>query len=140
MSMYSQVFLGKDHANTTQFSLDRFSPRSETVLLNNERKVRTLDYIVTNDKGSAVGITLLNGPLSDKDTLVVYTDHLDLLRHESLDEGLAAVNAATSGSWHWDKLTGILTMYDTSGNEQFKFDVKDDADSASRERRQDLEV
>lgn len=47
--------------------------------------------------------------------------------------------ASTAGSWSWDKRTGILTMFDIAGKPSLVFEVKNSPESASRERRLDLE-
>ena len=50
------------------------------------------------------------------------------------------IKAEALGSWSWDKVTGLVTMLDPGGNQVAIFEVTDTAISASRERRQDLEV
>ena len=112
--------------------------------MNGERLVRSLDYSPTMTSGDYTGISLI-GPRFEKgllvdDVLEVLTDHGSYNETKSIREDLDSIKAATMGSWAWDKVTGVLTMYDTSGLEKFKFKVDDNANSASRERRQDLEV
>tara|TARA_R110002073_G_scaffold321199_1_gene497181 strand:- start:1334 stop:1705 length:372 start_codon:yes stop_codon:yes gene_type:complete len=52
---------------------------------------------------------------------------------------LDAIFTATAGSWIWNKRTNILETYDSNGEVQFVYEVTDDAESAKKERRQDLE-
>lgn len=63
--------------------------------------------------------------------------------HADVKKGLeltAELQAAATGSWQWDKKSGILVMYNAEGTEIAKFSVSDSPDKAVRERRVDLEA
>ena len=64
------------------------------------------------------------------------------LIHSDVKKGLvmtAELQAAATGSWQWDKKSGILKMYNAEGTEIAVFSVSDSPDKAMRERRVDLE-
>jgi hypothetical protein len=64
------------------------------------------------------------------------------LIHDDVKKGLvlqAELQAAATGSWQWDKKSGILKMYNAEGTEIAVFSVSDSPDKATRERRVDLE-
>lgn len=52
---------------------------------------------------------------------------------------LAELQAVGTGSWSWDKKSGILKMFNAEGTEFAVFSVSDSPDVAQRERRVDLE-
>lgn len=63
--------------------------------------------------------------------------------HSDVKKGLeltAELQAAATGSWQWDKKSGILRMYNAEGTEFAVFSVSDSPDKAVRERRVDLEA
>lgn len=125
-----------------------FRLSQEFLFINGEKKLRsvggvTRDYSVEasnpgnpNDYDTIV----LEVPIADDaDVIELIINDPDLVP-ETLDSKLDAILTAVTGSWIWDKSTGIMTMFDASGTERFKFEVSDSAESASQERRQDLEV
>ncbi len=64
------------------------------------------------------------------------------LIHDDVKKGLevtAELQAAATGSWQWDKKSGILRMFNAEGTEVDVFSVSDSLDQAERERRVDLE-
>lgn len=64
------------------------------------------------------------------------------LIHTDVKKGLeigAELQAAATGSWQWDKKSGILRMFNAEGTEVAVFSVSDSPDKAVRERRVDLE-
>lgn len=130
-------------AGQSIFTIDEFTQYQESVYLNGYKLIRTADYLVSNtdvnaEPGVYDTVTLIT-PLGDNsDTLeiVVYEE----TNVDSLSSKIDDLLTAAIGSWQWDKVSGIMTMYDSSGDEKFKFSVSDDADNATRERRSDLEI
>lgn len=59
---------------------------------------------------------------------------------DTIKEVVDDLKTEALGSWRWDKVSGILSMVDTTGVDAFKFAVADSAAEATRERRQDLEA
>lgn len=130
-------------AGQSIFTIDEFDQYQESVYLNGLKLIRTADYLVSNsDPQAGPGlydtVTLIT-PIADN------ADRLEIVVYEessidSLSSKIDDLLVAAIGSWKWDKVDGIMTMYDSSGDERFKFSVSDDADSATRERRSDLEI
>lgn len=128
---------------------DSWEGNQEFVFLNGMRLVGeiagiTRDYSVVRTEAST--------PADEFDTIVLsspLTDATDLLQIQivdpdtipsDLDAKLDDILTAVTGSWVWNKSTGILTMIDSFGQDRFKFEVMDTSDMASRERRSDLEA
>lgn len=115
----------------------------EFVYLNGTKLVRGVDY--TDERSSenlALGevdtIELTTPIASDSDILelAVYVDPAG----PQIEALLTDILTAVAGSWFWDKADGTMKMLDVNGIDRFAFTVSDSAESASRERRQDLEV
>ncbi|CAL9987775.1 hypothetical protein VPHD148_0304 [Vibrio phage D148] len=144
-STNSTVFTGESVVGQTRFTVPGFSLDGESVYLNGLRLTRNIQYSISSSTSTDAYDTLdlITVTISDNtDVLEIVTDAISD-NTSILEEILSKVDditVATHGSWMWDKATGILTMYDTSGNERFKFNVGDTSNSASRERRQDLEM
>lgn len=120
----------------------------ESVFINGIKKLRsvggvTRDYSVEasdiNNPDAYDTIVLENPIADDSDVIELIINDPDLVS-DSVDSKLDAILTAVTGSWIWDKSTGIMTMFDTEGTERFKFEVSDSVESASQERRQDLEL
>ena len=115
----------------------------EFLYLNGTKLSRDTEYSVTRSIetlpiGQVDTITLVTpiAQASDVLELNIYTDPAS----ESIEAKLDAILMATAGSWIWDKSSGVMTMIDSYGIEGYKFEVTDNSELASRERRQDLEV
>lgn len=152
-STRSTVFTGVDNIGKLVFDVEPFAINQEAVYINGARLTRNIDYtVVSTDPDNPDSYTRIlldsteypTGMAHSDDVLEVLTDIIgaavvDPTLLEILDR-IEDIATATYGSWRWSKRDGILTMYDRSGAERFKFNVDDDAESAARERRQDLEV
>lgn len=152
-STRSTTFTGTDVVGQTTFDVSSFALNQEAVFINGLRLTRNLDYnIVSTDPDNPNSYTRViltgseypNGVTHAEDILEIITDYItanpeDPMLRQILDR-VEDVATATYGSWRWSKRDGLLTMYDSNGNERFKFNVTDDAELATRERRQDLEV
>lgn len=58
---------------------------------------------------------------------------------KEIDEKITLLSSEFTGSWQWDKTTGILTVVDSDGAPAMKFEVADNDKLSKRERRKDLE-
>lgn len=121
-----------------------FTLSQEFITLNGVKLYRTIggttrDYSVSasGDPDDYDTITLTTPIADNNDVLEIIINDPDLV---PVEDKLDDILTALTGSWIWDKSTNIMTMLNTSGVERFKFEVHDEPDSASRERRQDLEV
>lgn len=119
----------------TIFDVPEFAPYQEFVYLNGIKLTRTAEYTVTTLGGTST-VELVT-PVVDPSDILEITAFEEV---EGLQGTLDGILAAVAGSWRWDKQSGILTMYDTSGDEKFKFEVSDNAEESIRNRRQDLEI
>jgi len=118
---------------------------AENVYLNGMRLRRDIDYTIVyrTAEENLTTITLTTAIPDNADTLSVTSPYLEDLGNINFDEIMPKLDdilTATMGSWSWDKTSGVLTLYDVTGVEKFKYAVSDDAQKATRERRQDLEV
>lgn len=152
-STKSTVFTGTDNVNKVVFDVDSFAIDQEAIYLNGIRLTRNVDYnIISTDPDNPTSYTRIlldsaeypTGMQYPTDILEVITDYIgavtpDPMLVEILDR-IEDIATATYGSWRWSKRDSILTMYDRSGKERFKFNVDDNAEVAVRERRQDLEA
>jgi hypothetical protein len=128
------------------FTVPAFEVNRESVYLNGLRLTRNLDYTVGVGSGSTdytlielSAVKFPGGIELDSDVLEVVTENVDPSLSLILSK-LESISTATYGSWNWNKITNLLTMYDEDGNPSLIFEVNDSSDSASRERRQDLEA
>lgn len=146
----STSFTGISYVGVSDFDVPVFQVGYEQVFFNGLRLTRNIGYTLLKSAPEVEGydvIVLTNPPTVAGDILEVITpDTSSEVTMETLDSKLdtliltvSGLETAAYGSWVWDKSTGILTMLDSSGDEQFKFEVSDSAELASRERRQDLE-
>lgn len=153
MTTKSTIFTGPDNVGDSEFTVDPFQVGSEAVYLNGLRLTRNIGYTTEVDDPaysevhSKIILSSTSYPVGledDDDVLEVVVDVMGAYSSDptlqTILERLDDIAAATYGSWRWTKGDGMMTMYDQFGSERFKFNVRDDAESASRERRQDLEV
>lgn len=152
-STRSIVFTGPDNVGVLTFDVESFNINQESVYINGVRLIRDRDYsVISTDPDNPLSYTriLLDSteyPLGMEHSddileVIIYVAEPvtpDPMLQEILDR-IEDIATATHGSWRWNKRDGILTMYDVNGVERFKFNVDDNAETASRERRQDLEV
>lgn len=140
----STVFTGT--IGEYQFIVPAFELNRESVYLNGLRLVRSVDYTIGVQEGSTDytvieldALKFPNGIELATDVLEVITENVDSVLPLILSR-LEAIATATYGSWNWDKVNNLLTMYDENGTPSLVFEVNDSSDAASRERRQDLEA
>lgn len=148
MATISTVFTG---TGALTLSVPSFYANEESVYHNGLKLTRNIHYTISGvdplDANAYTEIVLdasvYAGELGADHLVEVITYVKEASQDSTLQDILSKVEdiaTATFGSWRWDKGEGILTMYDRSGAQKFKFNVTDSADSAVRERRQDLEA
>lgn len=106
-----------------------FKAGTETLYISGVRQIRGFDYSIYDSVITFSSPRVING-----------VAELTIFDEEDVQDKLDAILTAVVGSWTWDKESGIMTMIDQNGNEKYKYAVSDSAGSASRERRQDLEL